>query len=428
MNNFSAEFEKFLYEIIDSEVFWKLNYYLRSMKKAPHGGVFYIATPNYFLQKYTVRVYEFFIPSKKMPKPILHFAEYVKGLFYNKNLDIEELINFCFTPEGSPFDADKLYIASCGNVLCSTQNVEEKMRIIAEAMNGRIKFIDNFDINTERLFCLFGCLLIEKQAISIKDVNEILNHEIIAISNNKYGLSDVTNATFDREGFVINKKYYLYNIFLDTSINSSNSKVPYTIEILQRLTSEASIFMRCDENLSVALCDKVSLATIDMQKWRGITLRFGEIDKLVKAGKEIIVHFDPKTGHKVLIYIKKADNNKFYHINVEELWNPEILDDKDIVLINYLHGTYYPTSKTFEHIDYSINQYKKEIYIDKFKDSVLSTSIPIDKYGDEHYKIWCVKGTELSVNVWVELVIATLDVPFRKVFMEMIDGAYLRDC
>ena len=37
-------------EIIKSDKFWQVNYYIRSMKKAPHGGVIRVYSPNLYLK------------------------------------------------------------------------------------------------------------------------------------------------------------------------------------------------------------------------------------------------------------------------------------------------------------------------------------------------------------------------------------------
>lgn len=37
----------FIDRIVETDEFWELNYYMRSMKKAPHGGVEYVYIPNF---------------------------------------------------------------------------------------------------------------------------------------------------------------------------------------------------------------------------------------------------------------------------------------------------------------------------------------------------------------------------------------------
>lgn len=71
------------------------------------------------------------------------------------------------------------------------------------------------------------------------------------------------------------------------------------------------------------------------------------------------------------------------------------------------------------HVDFSVNQYSKAIFEEKFMDAVTDTKVPIDRYGDEHYKIWCVESDVIEISTWSKLVYATLDEPFRDLFIEM---------
>ena len=103
---------------------------------------------------------------------------------------------------------------------------------------------------------------------SLQDVYAL---EQLVNDRDKYDLSNVSVATFERQGFCINNNYYLYNIFFDTSIGNSMTFVPYAIDIF-RTIKNAQIFMRCDQTLAVPVSEKVCTATMDMQKWRGITL------------------------------------------------------------------------------------------------------------------------------------------------------------
>jgi len=133
-------------------------------------------------------------------------------------------------------------------------------------------------------------------------------------------------------------------------------------------------------------------------------MSFADINKLVRK-KEIIVHINPENLDKVLMIIKPDTDRKgsdFYHIEVEELWNSEKALDS-FVITNYVHAQYYPDKKIFNHIDFSVNQYSKETYEKKYKDAVTDTAVPIDKYGDEHYKIWCVESDNIKWKLGVNL-------------------------
>ena len=43
----------FIEQVIQLDEYWKVNYYLRSMKKAPHGGVVHVYYPNIYLKHYS---------------------------------------------------------------------------------------------------------------------------------------------------------------------------------------------------------------------------------------------------------------------------------------------------------------------------------------------------------------------------------------
>ncbi|MBN1551731.1 hypothetical protein JW979_09690 [bacterium] len=255
--------------------------------------------------------------------------------------------------------------------------------------------------------------------VVVSDKNEVID---------KYGLCDVTDAEFGRQGFKLDEKYYLYNIFLDTSIASPVAFVPITIEIIRSIEPPVRLLMRKDENLAIPYSRMVSIATVGFQKWRGINIVFDDITEQLKSGKETVVHFDPQTFHKILVYIKHgADENgvEFYHINVEQLWNPDTFEStEDVIITNYIHGTYYPIYRAFEHIDFSVNQYSRELYIAKYRDAESLTGVSIGAYANVHYKIWCTRGDNLEPEVWVKLVCASLDEPFRSIFMETIGGSY----
>ena len=160
-----------------------------------------------------------------------------------------------------------------------------------------------------------------------------------------------------------------------------------------------------------------STATVDAQKFHGITIDFANIEALLH--KEVVVHIHAELMHKIILVIKPDTENgdSFYHIEVEQLWSPDVVKD-DFVLATFIHAKYFPSQRAFTHIDFSVNQYSSDIYIAKYTEAVNDTGIPIDKYGDIHYKVWCVEAGSISVSTWSKLVCATLDEPFRDIFLE----------
>lgn len=433
---FSEKLNTLINDIVTTQEFWIINYYLRSMKKAPHGGVFHIEYPNMFLKYYAVPTYLFFTPNAVIPAPVLDTVDKFRAMIDAANIDTEELLRYCLCIEpddhGNPHNGSRMYIATCGKIISFAGRGDmEHMAAVSDAIEGKINYSGNFNIDEERLIFLFIFTLMEGFAHRIHDINEIVSHEKLTLPIDKYGLSDVTDAEFERQGFRLNDKYYLYNIFLDTSIGSPVADAPKTIEIIRSVEPPVQILTRCDENLAVPYSQMVSTATVDFQKWRGITLNFDNITEQMKSGKETIVHFNPQTLHKILVYVRRGTDEtgaEFYHVNVEQLWNPDIFEGaEDVIITNYIHGTYYPAREGFEHIDFSVNQYSREIFEAKYSDAEKITGVSIGAYGNLHYKIWCVRGDNLSHRVWADLVCASLDAPFRNIFMETIGGTYTKD-
>lgn len=67
---------------------------------------------------------------------------------------------------------------------------------------------------------------------------------------------------------------------------------------------------------------------------------------------------------------------------------------------------------------FTINQYDIGTYRQKYIGAVNNTGVPIDKYCDIHYKIWCVEAENISITTWSKMICATLDEPFRDIFLE----------
>ncbi|WP_349346840.1 hypothetical protein [Priestia megaterium] len=410
------DLEYLIEKILASNSFWEANYYFRCMKKQPHGGVARIYSPNVYLKHYpTDTTLLFRKQPEKVPFFLQSLVDEIFSEFLQCNIEREELLKFCF-------DDDNFWYVGM-RLLKPKKEYEELNRetpLIWKVLSSKLCFEDYFEIDDKTIIYALICYLINSKMISINGIGEIREHEQLAIPHNKYGLTLVNQVEFLRQGFILNNKYYLYNLFFDTTIDGPTDNIPYTLKIIQDEIKVKNIFMRCDEKVAVPVNEIFSTATMDFQKFRGITIDFREIEQLVYK-KEIIVHFNPESFNKVVMIIKPDTDKKgriFYHFEVEELWNPIRVKDT-IVLTNYIHAQYDPEKKGFNHIDFSVNQYSKEVFEEKYKDAVSETNVPIDRYGQEHYKIWCVEGPKIEIETWCKLVCATLDEPFREVFMEM---------
>lgn len=341
--------------IISKDLFWEANYYYRCMKKLPHGGIAHFTYPNVYLLHYpTDTTILFRQNSSQIPYFLEKLVDELYKEYFNFMIDIEELCRFCF-------EDDRFWYVGY-QILKPKKNFMELNKerpIFMEVISSNLMFQDYFEIDYKIIIYVLVCFLIKDNHIIINGIPDIIKHERLLKSHNKYGLSLVNNARFLRQGFILDGGYYLYNIFLDTSIGPPPiAEMPHALHIIQEEVHDMNLYMRCDEKLSVPVDKMISTATIDLQKYRGITLKLIDIEKVIKK-KEIIVHYDEERLDKVIMLIKPdIDKNglKFFHIEVEELWNPEKIRDW-FVITNYIHAQYYPSNRSFNHIDFSVNQY-----------------------------------------------------------------------
>lgn len=403
----------FIDRVTALDSFWYANYYLRCMKKAPHGGVEYVYWPNFYLKHRPSGTWNLFCHyDGTIPAFLTNLINEELAIWKECEVDIEELLSLCF-------GGDFWYAGF--RVLKPKYSEKLDATILWNVVSNHLNFNDYFELdNIREILYAFSCYLVQEKMISIRCLDDLLKHECLEREPDKYGLSDVTDAKFGRQGFEIDGKYYLYSLFLDISIGRAFSTKPLTIEILSML-SNVKIKMRCDEHLSVSCEQKIVNATWDSQKFRGIQLVWGDIDNLV-YGSETVLHGDPESLHKLLLTILRdqEEGATFFHIGIEELWNPEkIIDNDNVIIVNFIHAKYFPNKQAFSHIDFSVNQYETDIYKLKYADASNDKHITINKYADVHYKIWCVEGESIDVGIWSSLVSATLNLPFRKLFYEM---------
>lgn len=404
--------------IVQSQEFWTVNYYLRSMKKAPHGDVVTVSYPNIFLKYYSFqpRTLICHVP-EEIPIFMQEIVEYALTVFYEcDSVDYEELLQYCFAEDNWYLGFRLLHVKP----EYEETNAQQYGLLLWSILGSRKRITDYFDIEPKYALYALILVLVAEKAVHICNVEEIERHEKLRDPHNKYGLSALSDSDvkFLRQGFQVGDIYYLYNIFLDPTIASTSDGMPYTFRIISNEIAEKTLFMRCDENLAVPAEKMLSTATYDLQKFHGITISFANIESILS--KEIVVHIHPALAHKLVMVIKpdKEFGNTFYHIEIEQLWAPDTISD-EFVMATFVHAKYFPHKHAFTHMDFSINQYEKDIYIAKYTEAVNNTGVPVDKYGDIHYKIWCVEADTIKVETWSKLVSVTLDAPFREIFTEM---------
>lgn len=403
-------------KILELDEFWRVNYYIRTMKKAPHGGVMHITSPNVYLMHYPFAPWSFVSHSEdKIPFFMQALIdESIKIYKECSDIDDEELLQYCFGGENNWYTGFQLLQIK---PKYKAQYSAESITFLWRILENHQRISDYFIIPPHLAVYGLVLALVEERALTISDISIIEEHEQLRNPYNKYGLTLINNAEFLRQGFVIDDTYYLYNIFLDTTIGDPCAKMPLTLQIINHDIPHGKLFMRCDNCLSVPRPNIFSTDTVDFQKFHGITLNFANIERLL--GKQIIVHIHSELLHKILVVVKPdvEDGNIFYHIEIEELWNPATLKDDRIMTV-FLHAKYFPKITGFTHIDYSINQYESDTYSAKYSEAKNESGIPVDKYCDLHYKIWCVEAGHISIETWSHLICATLDEPFREIFLE----------
>lgn len=440
-SSLSDKFNTLLQTISEDQEFKKVQYYMRCMKKPEHGGVFHTVHQCMFLMYTPVRMHYFLLKGKSVPYPIELYKETVRHLIDAQGIDIEELLTFCFCVakngkiivDGEKYGGECFWLAFASGVLSLKESSCYPFKdAIAAAVEGQINFTDFFDYDHSRLLDIFILWCVERNSVALANLEDVQAVEHLEEGADKYGLSNISAAKFERQRFVLNEQFFLYNIFFDTSIGSVRGNIPKTLEVLRKYPDAAvSVYMRKDLTLSVPIEKKVTLESTDMQKWRGITLNMGELESQIKSGKEVIVHYDPKTMHKILVIIRPAKSDShdpYYQIVVEELWAPSTISPyEDVVLTNFIHGCYYPSNHSFDHIDFSVNQYSTEVFLKKYADNVSENSVSIEQHANEHYKVWCIKGACISLQLWSELVNCTLDEPFRRLFAEIIGAEIIEE-
>jgi hypothetical protein len=419
----NIEIKKMIKALVTTDELWYANYYMSSMKKAPHGGVFNVNIPNYYIHHMPKNIFNIFRNTEGN-----NVLEFFSQIFKDAIIELEkydfninDIANLVFG------NADNWYMTlKLLKPMKQYEELNKSMPLIWKVISENLKIEDYFILDEEIVEYGFICWIINNNFIRITGLPEIKKFENLFYEHNKYGLSRLENVEYRRQGFIYYGKYYLYNIFFDTSILEAFDNIPATIKVIFDEIENVDFKMRIDENLAIEESKFISTASTDSQVFRGIKFDISNIEKLVYT-KEIIVHFNLETLDKLVMIIKsdREGDEQFYHIEIEELWNYDKTRD-DVVITNFIHSKYYPKRKIFNHIDFSVNQYSHETYKLKYNDNQNVTGIPIDKYCDTHYKVWCAEANEISIETWSKLVEITLDKPFRELFFEIIEQSKIK--
>lgn len=257
------------------------------------------------------------------------------------------------------------------------------------------------------------------QKLSISD---IVKDEVFAYDVNQYGLTKVNGAVFMKDGLIFDGKGYYYNMFTNkTIIDPMDSTVGFA-KIIQNEMTNCDVLYRLDERLSMPELEYNDYTGVSFAKFYGPQFNFGKTN--LKNSKTLIVHMSEDTFDKLLMVIKKrtdqTTNEEFWHIEIETL--PYKTTCVGNVITTFLHGMYHPRKRAFSHIDYAINEYSGNEYLQKYAGSQNGASN--DQYTsrrDLHYKIWCIENGEFSEETWYKLMIVSLSKKYQSLLNEMLE-------
>jgi hypothetical protein len=388
--------EKIIKKIQSLESFYNATYYYHTLKEPIWKLLNVNADPPYFLQGLC-----------KSAKKILTKEQITNGqvLLFLANINQGQFYYFC-----------NLYLTSYFKDISFIE--------AAEILDGDKRFPNDSIIDSDYLIAALILHSINKFDFANYSLqicaNEEFHYEI-----NDYKLTKVNSIEFISKGFIYDDKFYLYNRFIPQDKFQLTDKMPAIFKVLSEETpiETADFYLRLDERLAVPK-DYAIHASINFEKFRGINFSFDKTN--LQENKTIIVHWNPETYDKLLMVIKKDFddnlNEDVWHVEVEEL--PYCNNRKlESVCVSFIHGMYYPNRKLFKHVDFTINEYPYDYYLQKYQDTTFN-DINIDAYTskDSHYKLWCIENEDINEEIWYKLVYLSLSNIFKPLFDEILDS------
>lgn len=159
-------------KIVDFDLFWEANYYFRSMKKQPHGGVAHIFYPNIYLKHYAADTSYLFT---HRPHNIPYFLSALVEETYKEYLicevDVDELCRLCFDDDIFWYVGFRLLKPK--NEYAETNKSEPLLRSI---ISSGLRFQDYFELDHKLLVYALICYLIKEKIIEIESLAEICRH------------------------------------------------------------------------------------------------------------------------------------------------------------------------------------------------------------------------------------------------------------
>ena len=346
---------------------------------------------------------------------MIPFRDFVKKEIEEKKIDVDDLMKYMI-------DNDK---SSCALFLATTLFKRKKELSECDYFNAiaRDKVltpnVETIDMDVVALIVV--SFVFDNLYPRNIDISEIVGKEEFIYPTNQYGLTKVNGAVFKKDGLIFNGKGYYYNYFTNKTMLDPYDRMVGFAKIIQDNIENCDIWYRIDERLSVPELEYYDYTGVPFAKFRGPQFNFNS--SKLNNSKTIIVHFDEETLDKLLVVIKRDNDEiteeEFWHIEIETL--PYKNTDEGLVITTFLHGMYYPHKDIFTHIDYTKNQYSGDVYLQKYEDS--NNGVNIDQYTETrklHYKIWCVENGEITKETWYKLMVVSLSEKYQKLLNEIL--------
>lgn len=169
----------FIEQIIQLDEYWKVNYYLRSMKKAPHGGVVRIYYPNVFLKYYSFQPHNVIAHEpERIPYFMSKLVDIAVEIYSDcDNIDYEELLQYCYNGDNWYTGFRLLHIKPEYVEL----NAKLHETLLWSVLGDNKRITDYFDIDIKHAVYSLILNLIHDKATATKDLQEILSHEKLRV-------------------------------------------------------------------------------------------------------------------------------------------------------------------------------------------------------------------------------------------------------
>ena len=142
--------------------------------------------------------------------------------------------------------------------------------------SGQAKFTSDIIIDEDILSCAVARFILDDKRYNEWDFEVIVADERFIYPITDYKLSKLTDIDFSQSGFIFDKKYYLYNIFIDRRQIDFFDEMPAVFQLITNNIElrNADFYMRLDERLAIPSSEADILHILVFEKFRGPSFRF----------------------------------------------------------------------------------------------------------------------------------------------------------